>query len=101
MPLCCRWDKNYSTCYLDDMPHKRLTHPVRVFEWFFDGVRKGHGRENILRLEVSCNHAYRPVHSHNTWLCQIVAPKAGAAIPHRLYEAWHDWIRGHTCPADG
>ena len=49
----CRWDKNYSACYLDDMPHKRLTRPVRVFEWFFDGVRKGHGRENILRLEVS------------------------------------------------
>ncbi len=35
------------------MPHKRLTRPVRVFEWFFDGVRKGHGRENILRLEVT------------------------------------------------
>ena len=48
----CRWDKNYSACYLDDMPHKRLTRPVRVFEWFFDGMRKGHGRENILRLEV-------------------------------------------------
>ncbi len=35
------------------MPHKRLTNPVRVFEYFFDGLRKGRGRENILRLEVS------------------------------------------------
>ena len=52
-----RWDKNYSACYLDDMPHKRLTRPERVFEFFFDGVRKGRGRENILRLEVThCCH---------------------------------------------
>ncbi|BDA48465.1 Protein arginine N-methyltransferase 7 [Coccomyxa sp. Obi] len=47
-----RWDKQYSACYLDDMPHKRLTRPAKVFEYFFDGMRKGRGRENILRLEV-------------------------------------------------
>ena len=35
------------------MPHKRLTRPERVFEFFFSGVRAGRGRENILRLEVS------------------------------------------------
>ena len=55
----CRWDKNYSACYLDDMPHNRLTRPVRVFEWFFDGVRKGHGRETILRLEVRTTISHR------------------------------------------
>lgn len=50
--LFCRWDKNHTACYLDDMPHKRLTKPVKVFEYFFDGMRKGRGRENIIRLEV-------------------------------------------------
>ena len=52
LPPCHRWDKQYVACYLDDMPHKRLTRPAKVFEYFFDGMRKGRGRENILRLEV-------------------------------------------------
>lgn len=47
-----RWDKQYSACYLDDLPHTRLTRPAKAFEYFFDGARKGRGRENILRLEV-------------------------------------------------
>lgn len=75
-----RWDKNYSACHLDDMPHKRLTRPERVFEFFFDGVRKGRGRENILRLEVtlasnlqslpglSCTSPYRPAMDLAGWM---------------------------------
>lgn len=47
-----RWDKDYAACHLQDLPHRRLTRPARVFEYFFDGLRKGRGRENILRLEV-------------------------------------------------
>jgi len=47
-----RWDKQYSAWYLDDLPHKRLTRPAKAFEYFFDGARKGRGRENILRMEV-------------------------------------------------
>lgn len=47
-----RWEKEYRGCYLDDLPHKRLTRPAKVFEYFFDSMRKGRGRENMLRLEV-------------------------------------------------
>jgi protein arginine N-methyltransferase 7 len=47
-----RWDKDYAAWYLADLPHRVLTRPVKVFEYFFDGLRKGRGRENILGLEV-------------------------------------------------
>lgn len=47
--LCCpqlgrRWDANYEAVDLADVPHRRLTKPVKVFEHFFDGERKGRSR---------------------------------------------------------
>ena len=48
-----RWDKSYETCHLDQVPHTRLTKPCKVFEYFFEGNRKGRGRDNILKLEVT------------------------------------------------
>lgn len=50
-----RWDKNYQACYLDEIPHKRLTAPAKVFEYFFEGTRKGRGRENIIKLAIEAN----------------------------------------------
>lgn len=47
-----RWDEQYDTLYIDDVPHRRLTKPKKVFEYFFDGARKGRSRENVLKLEV-------------------------------------------------
>ena len=47
-----RWDKGYETCHLDQLTHTRLTKPCKVFEYFFEGERKGRGRDNILKLEV-------------------------------------------------
>jgi type III protein arginine methyltransferase len=47
-----RWEKDYEAVDLDRVPHKRLTLPVRVFEYAFDGVGKPRGRDNIMRLEV-------------------------------------------------
>ena len=51
--ICARWDKAYAACHVGDLPHRRLTRPAKVFEYFFDGMRKGRGRENIMRLEVT------------------------------------------------
>ncbi|KAK9815442.1 hypothetical protein WJX72_003717 [[Myrmecia] bisecta] len=48
-----RWDKDCEACLLDEMPHRPLTKPAKVFEYFFDGLRKGRGRENIVKLETT------------------------------------------------
>lgn len=48
----CRWGKDYEACYLDDLPHRRLTHPKKVFEYFFEGDRRGRGRDNIVKLDI-------------------------------------------------
>ncbi|KAL4451864.1 hypothetical protein ABPG75_007526 [Micractinium tetrahymenae] len=48
-----RWDAGYEAVSLADIPHCRLTKPVKVFEqWFDGGERKGRGRESMLKLEV-------------------------------------------------
>ncbi len=47
-----RWDKGYETCQLDELPHTCLTKPCKVFEYFFEGERKGRGRDNIVKLDV-------------------------------------------------
>lgn len=39
-----RWDANYEAVSLADVPHRRLTRPVKVLEQFFDGERKARGR---------------------------------------------------------
>ena len=48
-----RWDDTYETLFIDDVPHRRLTKPKKVFEYFFDGKRKGRSRANVLKLEVT------------------------------------------------
>ncbi|KAL3131069.1 hypothetical protein ABBQ38_000384 [Trebouxia sp. C0009 RCD-2024] len=48
-----RWDKGYETCQLDQLPHTGLTKPCKVFDYFFEGERKGRGRDNIVKLEVA------------------------------------------------
>lgn len=47
-----RWDKGYETCQLDKLSHTCLTKPCKVFEYFFEGERKGRGRDNIVKLDV-------------------------------------------------
>lgn len=58
--VCCRahtvlwprWDKSYEACQLDELIHTPLTKPCKAFEYFFEGERKGRGRDNIVKLEV-------------------------------------------------
>ena len=51
--LCVyRWDKGYETCQLDELSHTCLTKPCKVFEYSFEGERKGRGRDNIVKLDV-------------------------------------------------
>ncbi|DBA83709.1 TPA: hypothetical protein ACH3X1_006247 [Trebouxia sp. C0004] len=47
-----KWDKGYETCQLDKLSHTCLTKPCKVFEYFFEGERKGRGRDNIVKLDV-------------------------------------------------
>ena len=47
-----RWDKSYEACQLDELTHTRLTKPCKAFEYFFEGERKGRGRDNMVKLEV-------------------------------------------------
>jgi hypothetical protein len=47
-----RWNKDSEACLIDEIPHKRLTRPRKVFEYFFEGEKRGRGRENIIKLEV-------------------------------------------------
>jgi protein arginine N-methyltransferase 7 len=47
-----RWDKTYDSVDLSTLPHRKLTKPKKVFEYFFQGDRKGRSRENVLKLEV-------------------------------------------------
>jgi len=39
-----RWDASYEAVSLADVPHRRLTRPVKVLEQFFDGERKARSR---------------------------------------------------------
>ena len=52
---CYRWAKEYEAVDLADVPHRRLTAPARVFEYFFEGAPRGRGRENILKLPVTAS----------------------------------------------
>lgn len=47
-----RWDSSYDAVRLQDVPHRRLTKPKRVAEFFFDGSARSSGQEGALRLEV-------------------------------------------------
>ena len=48
-----RWDKGYEAVHMEGIPYRRLTKPKKVFEYFFDGIQKGRGRENVLKMEVT------------------------------------------------
>ena len=48
-----RWDAEPEAVHLEDLPHKVLTQPARVFEFSFDGTRKARGRENLVKLHVT------------------------------------------------
>ena len=50
-----RWSKEYEAVDLAEVPHRRLSAPVRVFEYFFEGARRGRGRENILKLPITAS----------------------------------------------
>jgi len=56
-----RWDKGYETCQLDALSHTCLTKPCKVFEYFFEGERKGRGRDNIVKLDVIAEGAMNAV----------------------------------------
>ncbi|GHP04547.1 hypothetical protein PPROV_000330100 [Pycnococcus provasolii] len=50
-----RWDRDAEAVYLKDVPHRKLTKPKKVFEFFFDrrgSMRGGSMREAVLKLEV-------------------------------------------------
>ena len=47
-----RWAKDYEAVDLAQLPHRRLSRPCRAFEYFFEGVRRARGRENVLRLPI-------------------------------------------------
>ena len=36
-----RWDKDYERCELGRLKHRRLTKPKKVFEYYFQGDKKG------------------------------------------------------------
>ena len=48
LPFCAyfvsRWDADYEAVRLEQMPHRVLTRPTKVLEYFFDGERKARGR---------------------------------------------------------
>jgi len=47
-----RWENTYEAVRMEEVPHRRLTRPKRVFETFFDGSAKNSAQEGILKLEV-------------------------------------------------
>eukprot|EP00887_Chlorella_sp_A99_P001822 scaffold19.g1822.t1 len=49
-----RWEADYEAVNLNDLPHRRLTRPAKVCEFFFDGEnRPPRGRDSLLKLEAS------------------------------------------------
>ena len=38
---------------MEEVPHRVLTEPARVFEFAFEGMRKARGRENLVKLSVT------------------------------------------------
>lgn len=49
----CRYAKSYEAVHLEDVPHRVLTRPKKVFEYVFEGQRPARGRENMVKLDVS------------------------------------------------
>ena len=53
----CRYAKSYEAVHLEDVPHRVLTRPKKVFEYIFEGQRPARGRENMVKLDVSAHGA--------------------------------------------
>jgi hypothetical protein len=51
--MLCRYSKSYEAVHLEDVPHRVLTRPRKVFEYVFEGQRPARGRENMVKLDVS------------------------------------------------
>ena len=51
----CRYGKSYEAVHLEDVPHRVLTRPRKVFEYIFEGQRPARGRENMVKLDVSAD----------------------------------------------
>lgn len=47
-----RWDEQYTTAALDELPCRYLTAHTKAFEFSLDGCQHGRGRETIVRLPV-------------------------------------------------
>lgn len=50
-----RWDKGYEACRLAEVPHVRLTAPLKVFRFEWDGAGNRRGRENLLQLPITAS----------------------------------------------
>jgi protein arginine N-methyltransferase 7 len=51
-PVCRRWDTAYEGVRMQDTPHRVLTRPKKVFEFFFDGALKSTAQEGVIKLEL-------------------------------------------------
>ena len=47
-----RWDSKYEPVEMENVKHRRLTKPKKVFEFFFDNSMKQKGRETVIKLET-------------------------------------------------
>ena len=47
----CSWGSGYESVRMRDVPHRRLTRPKKVFEFFFDGALKSTVQEGVIKLE--------------------------------------------------
>ena len=47
-----RWDGDYIGMRLADLPHKRLTKPVKVSETFFDGEKRPRPKDSLVKFEI-------------------------------------------------
>ena len=49
--LCFSWGSGYESVRMHDIPHRRLTRPKKVFEFFFDGALNSTAHEGVIKLE--------------------------------------------------
>ena len=47
----CSLDNSYECVRMRDIPHRQLTRPKKVFEFFFDGSLKSTSQEGVIKLE--------------------------------------------------
>ena len=54
-----RWDGEYEGVRLAELPHRRLTRPVKVLEHFFDGERRPRARCEKKKRKKNCAAGHR------------------------------------------